>query len=394
MLGGLNQAPPLPWRGTVFPVPLIIPRSMDWTEQLKDLAKKIAAPDWQTPPNEEATKMALVAPFLHALGYDIFNPTEVMPEFSADLPLIKRGERVDYAILKDGQPRILVEVKAYRTNLDEAERGQLQRYFHATEARIGILTNGHIFQFFMDLDEANKMDEKPFAEVNLLSILSCTLSQLKYVTKSKFNLDELLGIAEELKYTKGVKDEIGKELTDPSDWLVKEMAQRVHSAKRISNQILDSFRPIVADAIQSYINDRINETKEIKTVEVKEHDQKSVQEDATEIEGSDGIVTTQERKEIGALRIIRAICAELVDPNRLKKRDTKSYCNITLDGGARKSFLRLHFNSIKAKKVTIFDQDQPEAVSLSTPSDLYQYKERIRKALKLKLEPPGVSEQG
>ena len=148
---------------------------MDWIEQLEALAKKLT-PDWQIPPNEEATKMALVAPFLRALGYDVFNPAEVMPEFSADLPLIKVGERVDYAILENNQPKILVEVKAYKTNLDEAERGQLQRYFHATEARIGLLTNGHVFQFFTDLDEANKMDEKPFAEVDLLNLRHAPLS--------------------------------------------------------------------------------------------------------------------------------------------------------------------------------------------------------------------------
>ncbi|MYK91734.1 MAG: restriction endonuclease [Synechococcus sp. SB0669_bin_8] len=273
---------------------------MDWTEQLEALAKKTKAPNWQAPPNEEATKMALVAPFLRALGYDIFDTTEVMPEFSADLPLIKRGERVDYAILENNQPRILVEVKAYKTNLDEAERGQLQRYFHATKARIGILTNGHVFQFFADLDEVNKMDEKPFAEINLLNLRQAPLSQLKHVTKHKFNLDELLGIAEKLKYIKGVKDEIRKELTAPSDWLVKEMAQRVHFARRIRAQILDSFRLIVAEAIQSYIADRINETldKAIKTVEINEHDHQSDEQDAAEAKDSNDIVTAQKETDV------------------------------------------------------------------------------------------------
>lgn len=355
---------------------------MDWTEQLEALAKKLRTPDWQPPPNEEATKMALVVPFLQALGYDIFNPAEVMPEFSADLPLIKAGERVDYAILENNQPKILVEVKAYKTNLDKAERGQLQRYFHATRARIGLLTNGHIFQFFADLDETNKMDEKPFAEVNLLSLRHVPLGQLKHVTKPKFNLDKLLSIAEELKYTKGVKDEIRQELTDPSDWLIREMAQRVHSARRISPQILDSFRPIVTNAIQSYIADRINETldKAIKTVEVKESDDQ----DVAETQSSNEIITTKE--EIEALHIIRAICSRFVDPDRVMEKDTKNYCNITLDGQARKSFLRLHFNFLRKKKVTIFDQDQPQVVPVSIPSDLYQHEERIRKALMLKLE--------
>jgi len=284
-------------------------------------------------------------------------------------------------------------VKAYKTNLDEAERGQLQRYFHATKARIGILTNGHVFQFFTDLDEVNKMDEKPFAEINLLNLRKAPLSQLKHVTKTKFNLDELLGIAEELKYIKGVKDEIRKELTAPSDWLVKEMAQRVHSARRIRAQILDSFRRIVAEAIQSYIADRINETldKAIKTVEINEHDHQSNEQDTAEAKISNDIVTTQE--EIEALYIVRAICANLIDSDRIMEKDTKNYCNITLDGEPRQSFLRLHFNFVRKKKIVIFDQDQPEVVSVKHPSDLYQYKERIRKALNLKLEPSRGSEQ-
>ena len=67
--------------------------------------------------NEEATKMALIAPFIQALGYDIFNPAEVMPEFRADLPGINQGERVDYAILENSKPTILVEAKPFTANL-------------------------------------------------------------------------------------------------------------------------------------------------------------------------------------------------------------------------------------------------------------------------------------
>ena len=357
---------------------------MDWTQQLEALARKLTTPDWETPPNEEATKMALVAPFLRALGYDIFNPAEVMPEFSADLPLVKAGERVDYAILENNQPKILVEVKAYKTNLHDAERGQLQRYFHATKARIGILTNGRIFQFFTDLDEANKMDEKPFAEVDLLSLRHAPLGKLKYVTKPKFNLDELLSTAEELKYTKGVKDEIRQELTNPSDWMVKEMAQRVHTARRITSQVLDSFRPIVANAIQSYIADRINETLDKALKTVKDDDQQQENPDATEGTDDDGIVTTQE--EIEALNIVKAICTSSVDPNRITEKDTKRYCNILLDGNIRKYFLRLHFNG-KKKKISIFDQNEPEILEVATTADLYHHQERIRQALTLKLEP-------
>ncbi len=135
---------------------------MDLIDQLQTLANR-AEQASESLTNEEATKMALIAPFIQALGYDIFNPVEVKPEFSADLPGIKQGERVDYAILEDGHPKILIEAKPYTSDLRTAEMGQLSRYFQATKARIGILTNGRLFQFFSDLDDRNLMDQKPFA---------------------------------------------------------------------------------------------------------------------------------------------------------------------------------------------------------------------------------------
>ena len=75
-------------------------------EQLKERAISLKD-SLQT---EEATKNALVMPFLNALGYDVFNPLEVVPEFVADSRL-KKDEKVDYAVMKDGKPIILIECK-------------------------------------------------------------------------------------------------------------------------------------------------------------------------------------------------------------------------------------------------------------------------------------------
>ena len=97
---------------------------MDLIDQLQTLAKR-AKESAENLQNEEATKMALITPFIQALGYDIFNPAEVMPEYSADFPEIKQGERVDYAILENGKPKILIEAKPYKTNLKDTEKGQL-----------------------------------------------------------------------------------------------------------------------------------------------------------------------------------------------------------------------------------------------------------------------------
>jgi hypothetical protein len=331
--------------------------------------------------NEEATKMALIAPFIQALGYDIFNPAEVKPEFSADLPGIKQGERVDYAVLEDGQPKILVEAKPYRTDLRSAEKGQLSRYFQATHARIGILTNGRQFLFFSDLDRQNLMDEKPFAEIDLFDLKAAPLEQIKQLSKTMFDLETLLSTAERLKYLRGVKEEIKSELADPSDWLVREMARRVHTAERVSGQLVEKFKPIVLDAIKAVINDRINERLSSAMEAEKAAAPPEVEEEAP-VESSDGNEFTEEERE--GLYVIRAICANEVDPTRLTEKDTKNYCNVLLDGNSWKSILRMHFNGAN-KRLEIFDEAEPKFVNLEKVSDIYQHTERVRAALKAKL---------
>lgn len=326
--------------------------------------------------------MALIAPFIQALGYDIFNPAEVKPEFSADLPGIKQGERVDYAVLENGEPKILVEAKPYTTDLKSAEMGQLSRYFQATNARIGILTNGQIFLFYSDLDKPNLMDERPFAEINLFDLKSAPLEQIKQMSKAMFDIDTLLSTAERLKYLRGVKEQLKIELTDPSEWLVKEMAGRVHSARRTSSQLLEKFKPIVIDAIKSYINDRINERLSSAMEVEKTQDELTEESSEATSEDASGIITTKDEYE--GLYIIRAICASEIDPSRLTEKDTKSYCNVLLDNNSWKSIVRMHFNGSQ-KKLEIFDEAEPRMVPLETLSSIYQLAERVRAALRLKL---------
>lgn len=330
--------------------------------------------------NEEATKMALIAPFIQSLGYDIFNPIEVKPEFSADLPGIKQGERVDYAILEDGHPKILVEAKPYNTDLRTAEMGQLSRYFQATKARIGILTNGRLFQFFSDLDDKNLMDQKPFAEIDLFDLKAAPIDQIKQMSKSMFDIDSLLSSAERLKYLRGVKEEIKVELSDPSDWFVKEMAVRVHSAQRITGQLQEKFKPIVIDAIKSYINDRINERLNTAMEAEKLIDDTPVA-DAETSEETENTFTEEERE---GLYIVRAICASDVNPSRLSERDTKSYCSVIVDNNSRKYFVRMYFNG-SSKKIEVFDNIDPSVIAIESLSDIYTYSERIKSALQIKL---------
>lgn len=355
---------------------------MDLIDQLHALAKRAKETE-DNLQNEEATKMALIAPFVQALGYDIFNPAEVMPEYSADFPEIKSGERVDYAILENGKPKILIEAKPYKTNLKDTEKGQLARYFHVTEARVGILTNGRIYQFFTDLDNANVMDPTPFAEIDLLNLSNAPVREIKKLTKTMYDLAGLLDSAERLKYLGGVKEEIRKEFTDPGEWFIKEMASRVHSGKRVTSSIQEQFKPIVQEAILAYINDRINDRLKSAIEVGNKNEAEPVIEEVSSVAGSsNGIETTQE--EIEGLYIVRAICASSIEPARLIEKDTKTYFNILVDGNTWKPIVRLYLNGSN-KKAEIFDDVEPKFVELQSVSSLYSYSDRIRNALTKRL---------
>ncbi len=203
---------------------------MDFIEQLQQLANKTnkLCSILQT---EEATKNALIMPFINILGYDIFDPTEVIPEFVADVG-IKKGEKVDYAIKKDDKIIMLFECKHCGGDLSISHASQLYRYFAVTEARIAVLTNGIIYRFFTDLEAPNKMDEKPFLELNMAELNDSAVVELKKLSKSAFNIEELITTAGELKYTRQVKRIISEHLENPSDEFVKLFASKIFFAIR------------------------------------------------------------------------------------------------------------------------------------------------------------------
>ncbi len=119
--------------------------------------------------NEESTKLYLVLPFIGLLGYDYANPYEVYPEHLAELDP-KSDNKVDFAILRDGTPVIAVEAKRAGAELFES-RGQLRRYFDTlSDVKLGILTNGILFEFFVDSSTPNVMDDEPFLTVDLETI--------------------------------------------------------------------------------------------------------------------------------------------------------------------------------------------------------------------------------
>ena len=338
---------------------------------------------------EEATKNALVMPFIsQVLGYDVFDPEEVVPEFVADLGL-KKGEKIDYAIMREGRVNILVEVKKVGAELSLAHASQLVRYFHTSEARIGVLTNGRLWNFYTDLDKANILDERPFLVLDLLDIDPVTIPKLEQMAKGSFDLDSVIAAAEELKYVSAIKREIATELGDPSDELVKILAKRVYSGY-MNAKAVETFTRLTAEAARQYINDRVNsrlktalgdQALPVVTVSAEPQSADS-QVVPPEDEGLDeaqlkpSVVTTEE--EIEGFRIIKAILAGMVPMNRVYMRDAASYCSIILDDNNRKPIARLHFDG-RAKFLTLFDAEKNRMrVDIEDVEDIYDSAEVLR----------------
>ncbi|AWM14167.1 restriction endonuclease [Flavobacterium sediminis] len=317
---------------------------------------------------EESTKHAFVLPFINSLGYDTFNPTEVVPEFTADIGL-KKGEKVDYAIFQEGEPILIIECKNWREDLS-IHNSQLLRYFHVTKARFALLTNGIQYQFFTDLEEKNKMDEKPFLEFEITSLKENTIHEIAKFHKSNFDVNKIVNNASSLKYTKEIKKLINDELQNPSTEFIRLFAGKVYSG-RLTEKVMDEFKELVLKGFNQFINERINDRL---NAALNKEAEKQVGDQVEEIEESK-INTTEE--ELEGFRIVVAILRRKLEVHRIVHRDTQSYFGILLDDNNRKPLCRLHFNGVK-KYIGLFDDAKNETRhALESLEDIYQYEDEL-----------------
>lgn len=330
---------------------------MEFEEAIEQISDKVSRLS-QEISTEEATKNAFIMPFIGSvLGYDVFDPSEVIPEFTADVG-VKKGEKVDYALVLDGQVQILVECKKIGTTLSLENASQLYRYFACTKARIGALTNGQVWNFYMDLDEPNKMDSKPFLVLDLLDVDKVVLPELQKLSKPSFDIESIASSAEELKYVSSIKRFIAEEFKSPSDDMVRLLAGKVYDGA-FRQSVLEKFSPLVSKAMKQFLNDQVNDrlSTALGAGDAKpaSNDQTPVEEVESEPVRDDGIVTTDE--EVAAYRIIKAIVCSDVDPSRVTMRDAKNYCAIFLDDNNRRPIARLYFNT-QQKYIGIFNADK------------------------------------
>ncbi len=347
---------------------------MDYEDRIRTLADR-AKKQKEHISTEEATKTALVMPFIAALDYDIFNPLEVIPEYTADIGT-KKGEKVDYAIKQNDKIIMLIECKWHGCDLNNEHASQLFRYFSSTEARFGILTNGLIYRFFSDLEQPNKMDERPFYEFNILNFESHQIDELKKFTKHHFSLEDIITTASTLKYTGAVKKILGQELLDPSESFVRFFASQIYDGK-LTKSVLEQFKEIVKDARNQFINNKINDRlKSVlaqATTPEEKQDKNTKQKEPSSSENA--ILRTEE--EMQAYYMVKAILRASVASNRIYMRDHKNYRLILLDNTNRKPICRLYFSDSAKKQIMLFNNDSKEKLPIRDLNDIFSHAETL-----------------
>lgn len=325
---------------------------------------------------EEAAKTALVMPFLQALGYDVFNPSEVVPEFTADVGT-KKGEKVDYAIRNNGKITILVECKPSSAELNVNHAAQLFRYFSVTDARLAVLTNGVIYQFYSDVEKPNKMDDKPFFTFSMDAIKPTDSKTLEKFTKSSFDIEKIVQEAGSLKLQSLIRKEIEREFAEPSEEFISIFARRVHEG-RITVAVKENFSKLLIASISTFIRDLVNDRLS-SALNASNPTQVKVEMAMPDV-GELGIVTTPE--EISGFHIVQAIASRLVHPKRIFLRVAKSYAAILLDDNNRKTLVRLHFNGVTTKYVGMFSGKEEQRHLIADLTDIYQFGSQIEARLR------------
>ncbi len=342
---------------------------MEFIEKLNILSQRISSLK-DNVLTEEATKHSFIMPFISALGYDVFDPTVVVPEFTADISK-KKNEKVDYAIMHGGNPLILIEAKSHTENLNN-HATQLERYFTVTESKFAILTNGIEYRFFTDLEKPNKMDPVPFFIFNMLNLKDRDIRELDKFKSGNFDVDKILTSAETKKYITGIKNIFKEEVKEPSEEFIRIFATKL-AAKPLRQNILEEFKAYIKTAFSEIISDmaqdKINSLKSKLNVEINSEQEEVIEED------NNGIETTEE--ELQGFFIIKSILAEKIQLSRIFARDTKSYFGVLLDDNNRKWICRLLFNT-KQKYLALHIEDKKEEkFVIENIEDIYKYKNEI-----------------
>lgn len=301
---------------------------------------------------EEAVKQALILPFISLLGFDIYNPAELIPEYKAGWA--KVTEKVDYCVQIHGRPVIFFEAKGPSETLASYD-AQLSKYFNSTpEIKFAIITNGVQYRFFTDLQEPNILDKKPFFEFDFSSFTDADLAVLERFRKDVFNADSLVGYAEDLVFQGALKTWFKKLLREPSDEFISFAVKDAGVTEtRVTQKVIDRFRPLVKDSISAAVLEIVQQSltpqaASLEPIQPAEEPVAAATPAATE---APRVVTTEE--ELKAFEIIKsAVAGAVPDTEAIKYNDTASYFAVQYNVTTR-WFVRLWIQDRETKLAVV-----------------------------------------
>ena len=337
---------------------------MDIVDAVNSVAKRVLE---QVPyiQSEEATKLAMINPFIRdVLDYDTTDLTQVQPEYTADVG-IKQGEKVDYALIHEGEPLILIEAKVTGTPLDKTEPSQLFRYFATlATARFGIYTDGVKYLFFTDIDNPNVMDHQPFLVLDLSDVKPEAVEQVARFVRSEFDPDAIRDSADALKYVEALQNVIDREFHNPSDEFVRFLMTDVYEGPK-TQRAVETFRGYTEQALKSFVE--VNLRARLTAAfggDVGKPKSK------VEEEGDAGVTDD----ELRAFLVIKALLHDVIDVGRLHLVDRDDHCSVLVDGSSRKPIchLRMRKRPFAIDLMSIVDgKRQRRRARLQSIDDIY-----------------------
>jgi len=290
---------------------------------------------------EEATKHSLVVPLLQVLGYDVFDPREVQPEYIADFAKKRSNgqmEKIDYAIWLNGSPAIFIECKALDAKLEDHD-GQLARYFNATpNVKVAILTNGVPVRVYSDLQQPNIMDSAPWLDVELLAAKPAEIEALKRFRKPDFVPEQVVALAEEMVFYSAMVSLLSTQLREPSESFVRWVAGEIPAVNRITAKVVERLSPILRKALQAAILENVARSFE-PPAPPQEAAAVSSPAESSSPDSKEGITTTSE--EIQCFDYASGWVREVHPDAVIAFRDSKTYASLH-QNNVRKWYLRFN----------------------------------------------------
>lgn len=225
------------------------------SDELRYLAGKIVTTK-STIVSEQHTKDAFIVPLVRLLGYDTFNPLEVVPEYTCEFATNK-SEKVDYVIIKDRKPLILIEAKDCRVTLGEEQVLQLEKYFNVSQATVGVLTNGVEYWFFTDSYIHGEMDLEPFYKVNMLYLSKEDVAMLELLKKDNLDVVTLRSLAYKSVFRESFKNYMLMQITSPDVDFVNFVKMEIDNKGLPDNEIKETIKSVMKELLNDSVSEKL-----------------------------------------------------------------------------------------------------------------------------------------